>query len=153
MKVGDHEKARTYLEQSLAYHERIGDLRLMNIARGYLGLNAIHRGDFAAARSYLEGGLAIARVLDFTIGLATPLMYFAALAAAQGHPSRALRLSGASDALAASVGGVATRLTRPLVERWLDKSRQELGPRRSEALWGEGRAMSREGAIEYALKS
>jgi tetratricopeptide (TPR) repeat protein len=153
MKEGDHERARTYLEESLTYHERIGDLRLMNIARGYLGLNAIDRGDFAAARSYLEGGLAIARVLDFTIGLATPLMYFAALAAAQGHPSRALRLAGASDALAASVGGVATRLTRPLVERWLEKSRLELGPKRSEAHWAEGRAMSRERAIEYALKS
>jgi len=153
MKEGDHEKARKYLEESLTYHERIGDLRLMNIARGYLGLNAIDRGDFAAARSYLEGGLAIARVLDFTIGLATPLMYFAALAAAQGHPSRALRLSGASDALAASVGGVATRLTRPLVERWLDKSRLEVGPRRSESYWAEGRAMSRERAIEYALET
>lgn len=152
MKEGDHERALGYLQESLAYHERMGDLRLMNIARGYLGLNAIDRGDFVAARFHLEEGLAIARVLDFTIGLATPLMYFAALAAAQGHPSRALRLSGASDALAASVGGVATRLTRPLVERWLDKSRLELGPRRSAAYWSEGRAMPRERAIEYALK-
>ncbi len=152
MKEGDHEKAREYLQDSLAYHKRIGDNRLVNIALGYLGLNAIDRGDFAAARSHLEEGLATARVLDFTIGLATPLMYFAALAAAQGHPSRALRLSGASDALAASVGGVATQLTRQVVERWLDKSRLELGPRRSKAYWAEGRAMSRERAIEYALK-
>ena len=152
MKEGDDEKARTYLQDSLTYHKRIGDNRLINIALGYLGLNAIDRGDFAAARSHLEEGLATARVLDFAIGVATPLMYFAALAAAQGHPSRALRLSGASDALAASVGGVATQLTRPLVERWLDKSRVELGPRRSAAYWAEGRAMSRERAIEYALK-
>jgi predicted ATPase/DNA-binding CsgD family transcriptional regulator len=152
MKEGDHEKARTCLEDSLRYHKRIGDNRLANIALGYLGLNAIDRGDFVAARSHLEEGLATARVLDFTIGLATPLMYFAALAAAEGHPSRALRLSGASDALAASVGGVATQLTRPLVERWLDKSRQDLGPRRSAAYCAEGRAMSRERAIAYALK-
>jgi tetratricopeptide (TPR) repeat protein len=153
MKEGDNEKARTYLQDSLAYHERIGDHRLINIALGYLALNAIDRGDFAAARSHLEEGLAIARGLDFTIGVATPLMYFAALAAAQGHPSRALRLAGASDALAASVGGVATRLTRPLVERWLDKSRLELGPRRSAECRAEGRAMSRERAVAYALKS
>ncbi len=152
MKEGDKEKARLYLQDSLAYHKRVGDNRLVNIALGYLGLNAIDRGDLAAARSHLKEGLAIARVLDFTIGLATPLMYFAALAAAQGHPSRALRLSGASDALAESVGGVATQLTRPLVERWLEKSRVELGPRRSAAYWAEGHAMSRERAIEYALK-
>ena len=152
MKEGDHEKAHTYLLESLTYYERIGDHRFINVALGYLGLNAIDRGDFAAARSHLEEGLAIARVLDFTIGLATPLMYFAALAAAQGHPSRALRLSGASEALAASAGAVATRLTRSLVGRWLDKSRLELGPRRSAACLAEGRAMPRARAIAYALK-
>ena len=152
MKEGQHEKARTYLLEGLTYYKRIGDHRFINVTLGYLGLNAIGSGDFAAARSYLEDGLAIARVLDFTIGLATPLMYFAALAAAQGHPSRAMRLSGASDALAASAGGVATRLTRQLVERWLDKSRLDLGPKRSAAHLAQGRAMSRERAIEYALK-
>jgi predicted ATPase/DNA-binding CsgD family transcriptional regulator len=152
MKEGDHEKAPTYLEESLMYYERIGDHRFINVTLGYLGLNAIDRGDFAAARSHLEEGMAIARVLDFTIGLATPLMYFAALAAAQGDPSRALRLSGASEALAASAGAVATRLTRQVVERWLDKSRLELGPRQSAVYWAEGRGMSRERAIEYAVK-
>ncbi len=152
MKEGEDEKARTCLLESLMYYKRIGDHRFINVTLGYLGLNAIDRGDFAAARCHLEDGLAIARVLDFTIGLATPLMYFAALAAAQGHPSRALRLSGASEALATSAGGVATRLTRPLVERWLDKSRLDLGPKRSAAYSAQGRAMSRERAIEYALK-
>ena len=151
MKEGDHEKARTYLQESLMYSERIGDHRFINVALGYLGLNAIDRGTLAAARSHLEAGLAIARVLDFPIGLATPLMYFAALAAAQRDPTRALRLSGASEALAASAGGVATRLTRQLVERWLDKSRLELGPQGSAACEAEGRAMSRERTIEYAL--
>jgi predicted ATPase/DNA-binding CsgD family transcriptional regulator len=152
MREGDHEKARECLQESVAYYQRIGDHRFINVTLGYLGLNAIDIGDFAAARTHLEEGLAIARVLDFTIGLATPLMYFAALAAAQGHPSRALRLSGASDALAASAGAVATRLTRPLVERWLDKSRTELGQRRSATYRAEGRAMSRERAVAYALK-
>lgn len=152
MREEDHEKARTHLQESLAYYERIGDHRFINVVLGYLGLNAIDSGDLAAARSHLEAGMAIARVLDFTIGLATPLMYFAALAAAQGQPDRALRLCGASEALAASAGAVATRLTRPVVERWLDKSRLELGPKRSAAFRVEGRAMSRERAIEYALK-
>src|ERR1700747_1235796 len=37
-----------------------------------------------------------ARVLDFTIGLATPLLYLAALDEAQAHPSRAYRILGQS---------------------------------------------------------
>lgn len=153
MTEGDHEKARGCLHESLAYYQKIGDHRFINVTLGYLGLNALDSGDFAAARTHLVQALAIARVLDFTIGLATPLMYFATLAAAQGHPTRALRLSGASEALAASAGAVATRLTRPLVELWLDKSRMALGQRRSATYRAEGRAMSRERAVAYALKS
>jgi hypothetical protein len=152
MKEGDHERARTYLQESLTYYERTGDQRFINVALGYLGVNAIGRGDFVAARSYLAEGLAIARDLDFTIGIATPLMYFAALAAAQGHPSRALRLSGASEALAESAGAAPIRLTKPVVERWLEQSRRDLGPKRSAACRAQGRALSQERATEYALK-
>jgi len=39
-----------------------------------------------------------------------------------------------------------------LVEGWLDKSRLDLGPKRSAAYSAQGRATSREGAIEHALK-
>jgi len=153
MITGDHEQARTYIEESLSFSERLGDQRPICWALGYLGLNATDYGDFAAARAYLEGALTVARAFDFTAGVATPLMYFAALAAAQSRAIRALRLAGASRALAESVGGRPMRLTKPVVERWLDKSRQELGPKRSAACEEEGRAMTRERAIEYALAS
>ena len=153
MKEGDNDAARRYLDESISHFERIGDQRPINFAHGYLGLNAIETGDFGAARFHLEKALHIARALDLTIGVATPLMYFAALAAAQSHPAEALRLASASEALAASAGAVPTRLTRPLVKRWLDQSRRIVGPKRSAAYSAEGRAMSRERAIEYALAS
>jgi predicted ATPase len=153
MKAGKYARARSYLEESISHFERIGDKRPINFAHGYLGLNAVESGDFAAARSHLEQALDIARTLDFTIGVATPLMYFAALAAAQSHPVRALRLAGAAEGLAASAGAAPTRLTRPVVERWLDKSRRTLGRKQAAARWAEGRAMNRERAIEYALIS
>jgi predicted ATPase/DNA-binding CsgD family transcriptional regulator len=151
MKEGDHDAARTYLEESISHFERIGDQRPINFAQGYLGLNAIESGDFAAARVHLEKALDIALALDLTIGVATPIMYFAALAAAQSHSTRALHLAGASEALAASAGAAPTRLTRPVVEGWLERSRRVLGAKRSAACWAEGRAMNRERAIEYAL--
>ncbi len=153
MKAGDHDRARSYLEESISHFERIGDERPINFALGYLGLNAVESGDFTVARSQLEQALDIARTLDFTIGVATPLMYFAALAAAQSHPVRALHLAGAAEGLAASAGAAPTRLTRPVVERWLDQSRRTLGRKRSAARWAEGRAMSRQQAIEIALTS
>jgi predicted ATPase/DNA-binding CsgD family transcriptional regulator len=153
MKAGDADSARRYLDESIANFERIGDERSINFAHGYLGLNSIESGDFAAARLHLEKALEIALALDVTILIATPLMYFAALAAAQSFPTKALHLAGASEALAASAGAVPTRLTRPLVKQWLDQSRRALGPKRSSVSWAEGRAMGLERAIEYALES
>jgi predicted ATPase/DNA-binding CsgD family transcriptional regulator len=153
MKAGDADSARRYLDESISQFERIGDQRSINFAHGYLGLNAIESGDYAAARLHLEQALEIALALDLSIAVATDFMYFAALAAAQSFPTKAIHLAGASEALAASAGAVPTRLTRPLVKRWLDQSRRALGPKRSAACWAEGRAMSRERAIEYALAS
>jgi predicted ATPase/DNA-binding CsgD family transcriptional regulator len=152
MKEGDHDLARVHLEQSVAILERVGDQWRLIWALGYLGLNAIESGSFNPARSYLERALAIARALELTIPLATVLMYFATLAAAQSHPVRALQLAGASESLATSAGAVPMRLTRATVERWLDKSRRELGLRRSAVYFADGSAMSRERAIEFALK-
>jgi len=152
IKEGDHGGARMCLEESLALSEHLGNERPIITNLGYLGLNAIESGDLAAARTHLEKALTIADTLDFTVGMAANLMYFAALAAAQSHPIRALHIGGASESLAESVGAAPVNLTKPLVERWIEDSRRELGPKRSAACWAEGRAMPRERAIEYALK-
>jgi tetratricopeptide (TPR) repeat protein len=147
----DHARARSYLEESLSWNEGFGYQLQKNWALMYLGLNAVDSGDLPLARTFLEEALTIGRDFDWTVGVATPLMYFAALAAAQPDPIRALRLAGASEALAESAGAAPIRLTRPIVERWLDRSRREVGPERSTAFSAEGRAMSRDRAIEYAL--
>ena len=151
IREADHARARSYLEESLSWNERFGDQLQKNWALMYLGLNAVDSGDLPLARTFLEEALTIGRDFDWTVGVATPLMYFAALAAAQPDPIRALRLAGASEALAESAGAAPIRLTRPIVERWLDRSRREVGPERSTAFSAEGRAMSRDRAIEYAL--
>jgi hypothetical protein len=151
IREADHARARSYLEESLSWNERLDDQLQKNWALMYLGLNAVDSGDLPLARTFLEEALTIGRDFDWTVGVATPLMYFAALAAAQPDPIRALRLAGASEALAESAGAAPIRLTRPIVERWLDRSRREVGLERSTAFSAEGRAMSRDRAIEYAL--
>lgn len=75
--------------------------------------------------------MATARALDLTIGIATTVIYFAALAAAQSGSVRALRLASAAESLAESAGAAPIRMTRPVVERCLERSRNELGPTRS----------------------
>jgi tetratricopeptide (TPR) repeat protein len=152
MKDGHFGQAKTYLEESLAGYVHSGDQRSINWTLSYLGLNAIESGDLDAAPVYLERALIIARDNDLTIPTATALLYWAALAAAQSRPVRALHLAGASESIGASAGAASTRLTTAIVERWIDKSRRELGTKRSAGCVAEGRAMSRERAIDYALK-
>jgi non-specific serine/threonine protein kinase len=153
MKVGDHVSARDYLGRSIAVFEETGDSVPLIWALGYLALDAIEEGDLAAARSALHRGLRLAQAYDLTIPIASMLIYFGAMEAAQSNAIRALKLAGAAESLATSAGAVPTRLTRPIVERWFDRSRQELGPVQSKACWEEGAAMSRERAIEFALES
>jgi predicted ATPase/DNA-binding CsgD family transcriptional regulator len=151
MKQGNHAAARKHQLDSVSYFKRDGDQQRTTWGLGYLGLNEIESGNFEAARFHLEEGLTLARTLNFTIGASSLLMFFGTLAAAQSHAIRALHLAGASEALAESAGAAPIRLTKPIVERWLDRSRRKVGPGRSAVLREEGRAMSRQRAIEYAL--
>jgi non-specific serine/threonine protein kinase len=152
LKEGDRGKARACLEESLALSEHLGNERPILANLGYLGLNAIESGDLATAGTYLEKALMGARDLDFTMGVATNLMYFAALAAARSDALRAGRLGGAAESLAESAGAAPVNLTKPVVGRWLDQSRRTIGSALWATCWAEGRAMSGDRAIEYALK-
>ncbi|HEX6509642.1 MAG TPA: LuxR C-terminal-related transcriptional regulator [Chloroflexota bacterium] len=148
----DAERARVHLEESLAWNDRIGEPRWRSYTLLPLALCAIDQGDWAAARSNLEGYAAIARQLEFMYGEITALAGFAALAAAQSDPGRALRLVGASQLLSESIGIGPFRFNRAPVERWVETSRRQLSPEQTAAFLAEGRAMSKEQALEYALE-
>jgi predicted ATPase/DNA-binding CsgD family transcriptional regulator len=146
-----HAEAQSLLQQSLDLNEKYGDQLMKNWALMYLGLNSVDSGNPSQAHSYLQQAIRIGIEFGWKVGVATPLMYFAALAAADGDSTRAMRLAGASQALAESAGAAPIRLTRPIVDRWLDLARNELGTEQSAAAMAEGRAMSWQAAIDYAL--
>jgi non-specific serine/threonine protein kinase len=77
----------------------------------------------------------------------------AGVAALQGEPARASRLWGASEVLREVLGLPLTSLVRDRYdyEGYLAAARAELDEAAFEAAWSEGRAMSPEQAIEYAL--
>jgi predicted ATPase/class 3 adenylate cyclase len=63
---GDHASAVRYHEQSLALHERLGDLRSIQFALNNLANATLHEGDVARARELFERVLAIADPNDPT---------------------------------------------------------------------------------------
>jgi predicted ATPase/DNA-binding CsgD family transcriptional regulator/Tfp pilus assembly protein PilF len=121
------------------------------IARCQAGIGwiAVGGGDFALASESLSEGLRLNQKCGQRLGMARGLEAFAALAAARKQPERAARVAGAACQLRESLGqspGIG-----PRIEAVLELARQELGASLAAALFAEGRELTTEDAVGYAL--
>jgi hypothetical protein len=159
---GDFNGARAVLEDGLVRLRDVGDLRLQTYALTLLGLNDTEAGDFVVARSGLIEALRLAQDIDFAYGVSSGLISLAALAAAESAPARALRLAAASGwmveparaepELRRSANILAPRKMHPdRGGRWLQETRSVLEAASASRYWAEGRSMSRDAAVAYAL--
>jgi non-specific serine/threonine protein kinase len=148
---GDYALARAYQEESLAIQGEIGDrwgccwslLNLGNVAR--------MQGDYASARAFLEESLTIQREIGNRGGSAFSLESLAALASAQEQPEQAARLWGAAERLREEIGAPLPPNEREEYDHKVSEARAALGEEAFTAAWTEGRAMSWEHAVYYAL--
>jgi non-specific serine/threonine protein kinase len=76
----------------------------------------------------------------------------AEVAAAQGRPQRGARLMGAAEGLLDAIGGSWPPYYVAGRERAMTVIRTALGDESSAAAWAEGRAMTLQQAIAYALE-
>jgi hypothetical protein len=76
----------------------------------------------------------------------------AAVAAAAGRGTRALRLLGAAAALRETSGAVTDHGSRERGQRTADLARKQARQREAAAAWAAGRTMPLERAVAYALK-
>ncbi len=151
---GDYGTARSLLEKSLAIRRRLGDKRGIALTGGNLAVFALHQGDYVVARALAREGLAIDRELRDARGSISDLEELGLLAAAQGQAARAARLLGAADALRANIGAPLS----PSEHAFYDYDHHvagiaaALGQEAFTAAWAEGRAMTLEQAIKYAME-
>ena len=125
----------------------------IEIARCQAGVGwvALANGDLDLARARLGEGLRINQACGQRLGIARGLEAFAALAAARQQPEQAARLAGAATQLRESLGqptGIGSR-----GEKLLELARDRLGVAAAAALFAEGREMTAEDAVGYALGS
>ncbi|OGG46571.1 MAG: hypothetical protein A3F84_18045 [Candidatus Handelsmanbacteria bacterium RIFCSPLOWO2_12_FULL_64_10] len=149
---GDYAAARSLYEESLAIKRGLGNRQGIAYSLNNLGDLAYKQGDYAAARSLYKEGLEIVRELGDRQEIATSIEAFAGLAAAQGEPGRALRLTGAAAALREVISVPLSSADQSRMERWLEPARQALSEEARAAAWAEGRTMTQEQAIAYALR-
>jgi predicted ATPase/DNA-binding CsgD family transcriptional regulator len=151
---GDYGQAVKLAEESLSLSRGLGDLYGIALGSGSLGFVVLDKGETDRAEAQLEEGLRALLDLQDKIGIFHCLLGLAGVAAARRHLARAARLWGAADVLgeAFAIGIL------PLYQRNYDDesrraaTRSQLGEAAWEAAWSEGRAMSSDRAIDYALE-
>ncbi len=148
---GDEARARALQEESAALYRESGSTWNIAAPLGYLGYQALRQGNYEEARSFFSESLTLARGWH-KWGVAWRLEGFAGLAAMEEEPERAARLYGAAQALLDSIGARLDSIDRLGYEQYVATAREHLGEAAFAKAWAEGRAMTMEQAIAYALE-
>jgi tetratricopeptide (TPR) repeat protein len=149
---GDHDLAQKSYEECLALSRETGYKLSEAIALGNLGSVAQYKGLPGQAKTLFTESLALLQELGDKKYSAMHLADMAGSVMAHGHPQAAARLLGASEALLEALGLVQHAGSWPDIDRDVAAVREQLDEATFEAAWAEGRAMSLEQAVFYALE-
>ncbi len=147
---GDYPRAAALYEESLALYREGGSKWGVALPLHNLGTIAKEQGDYRRAAALFEESLPLYREANNTPGVASCLVGLAGVAA-EGQPERAARLLGAAQALLDRTSSVVEPADRIEIEREIAAVRTQLGEETFAPAWAEGRAMTLEQAITYAL--
>jgi non-specific serine/threonine protein kinase len=152
---GDHERAQRLAERALAICREIGERQATTSALYTLAILARTEGKDEHARNLFEEGLRLSAELGNEADVAHCLEGLASMHGAEGKIVRAARLWGAEEALLEKLeDAVYTYLPdRALHRRQVAAARSQVDEAAWTAAWTEGRVMSLEQAVEYALES
>lgn len=149
---GDLETARCYYEQGLELARATDSEWGVAMALHNLGCVACHSGQHERALALFSESLSLHAKRQVRQGIGECLAGLAHAAIAQGHAERAARLCGASEAVLESIASRLEMLERMDYEHTLAMLRDTLPAERLDALLAEGRSLSMECAVEYAME-
>jgi len=149
----DFEQADVVAGRSLELYRELGDVQGIAISLTALGMTKLGAGEPERARGFFEESLRVLRRMGDKIGIAYCLLGLAGVAGEQLRPDRAVRLWGAAEALREATGMDLSAFDRThfRYEERLATARSLMEEETWQAAWSEGRSMSPEEAIEYAL--
>ena len=147
----DYAQARPLIEEALALVRELGSARYIALALNNLGIVALGQRDLAKASACCRESMQLLCELNNKYDIADCLVGLAGVAREQGQPERAARLSGAIETLLDSIGAVLERAEQITQDRTIAALRAQLDEVRFTALMAEGRAMTLEQIIAYAV--
>jgi predicted ATPase/class 3 adenylate cyclase len=149
--VGDFESVMGPLREGLAIQRRLGNRFDVAWSRFMEGLTLLNLGRTDGVRSAFEEALSILVEAKDTSGIPLALWGFAALATLEGDGQRAARLAGAAAAVE-EVSGSGLIGVQENLAQWDGRRKALVDPDDHDRLWEEGKAMSTEDAVAYALR-
>jgi predicted ATPase/DNA-binding CsgD family transcriptional regulator len=150
---GDYEQGATLNEEAVALFRERGYKANLEYALVNLGGAALLRGDHERARSYYEESLTLCKELGERLTASDCLEGLACIFAAEEASEQAARLFGAALALREAIGYQNTLEEDAWREPYVATARSLAGEDSWEEALAQGRAMSMEEAIEYALSA
>jgi predicted ATPase/DNA-binding NarL/FixJ family response regulator len=149
----DYERAMVLHEESLPLAREAEDDIVISLSLMAGSLAFLGRGDHRRATELCGEGLELSWRLKMTHPTASHLYIAASLAGSQGQSIRSARLWGAAESLLDTIGSMLAPVERQLYEPYIAAARARIGELAWKAAWLEGRTMSPEQAIEYALET
>jgi len=149
--LGEYERAVQLYEESMALYEGPVYGRAVSISRLKLGIMARIQGDYDRASGLLREALTLIQESGNQMIIASCLVAIGEVAGGKGQPERAVRLYGAAERLREVVGVAIEPTDRADYDRNVDSARDMLGEKAFEVARADGRAMTQEQAVEYAL--
>jgi predicted ATPase/DNA-binding CsgD family transcriptional regulator len=150
---GDYERGAALNEEAAALLRERGFKGGSQWVLDNLGWAALLQGDHERAETFYEESLTLCKELGAKHVTSKSLEGVACVAGIRGEAERAARLFGAAEALLEAVGHQHPPEEALLREPYLATTRSRLDEAAWQEAWAEGRAMSMEQAIEYALSA
>ena len=151
----DFPQAMALFEESLSVFRDLEDARGISRCLISFGMVSLMGRHYDQTESVARKGLESVRELGDRPGTSFALLVEAALAGVRNEPARAAKLWGAAEALREAIGlsmGHQDRVDYDYAGR-VAAARAQLDDAAWQAAWNEGRAMSPEQAVDYALQS
>ena len=148
---GDYQKATACVEESILLYENTG-VWWSAWSRSRLGYIYLRQGNPAQARDAFEHSLRQFEKYDSIVGLTVTIEGLSILHMNYGHPERAARLIGWSDAMREQTGELRPRLEQNSLDRDLALLRAKLGKEKLARLQKEGHALTVEQAVALVLE-
>jgi tetratricopeptide (TPR) repeat protein len=148
--LGDYPRAREAFERDMNRRGAVEDtVQASNFY--WLGNIATATGNYSEARRLCAESMRRRLRINCKLGVAFTLSALVGLAAAQGQPARAARISGSAARLCELSGVPPHRTQEGYILGKLPEIRETLGAATYDAAWAEGQAMTLEQAVAYAL--